>query len=113
MCVSLTHPEPQRSRGGVCSGVCGGVCLRVSAAVFAVFAGVSARRNTSGTLHLGHALHHRLRLHLHRRRRHGLGAGQQITTSLDSFKPYFSPSPYDEDAILFFVKPETCFLKVH
>jgi len=87
--------------------------LRVSAAVFAVFAGVSARRNTSGTLHLGHALHHRLRLHLHRRRRHGLGAGQQITTSLDSFKPCFSPSPYDEDAILFFVKPETCFLKVH
>jgi len=97
----------------LCVCVCGGVCLRVSAAVFAVFAGVSARRNTSGALHLGHALHHRLRLHLHRRRRHGLGAGQQITTSLDSFKPYFSPSPYDEDAILFFVKPETCFLKVH
>lgn len=74
--VSPTHPEPECSRGGVCSGVCGGVCLRVAAAVFAVFAGGSARRNASGALHLVHAPHHRLRLHLHRRRRHGLGAGQ-------------------------------------
>ncbi len=79
MFVSLTHPEPQRPRGGICSGMCGGVCLRVAAAVLAVFAGGSARRNASGALHLVHALHRRLRLHLHRRRRHGLGSGQLKT----------------------------------
>lgn len=84
----LFHPEPERSRGGVCSGVCDGVRLRVSAGVFAVFAGGSARRNASRALHLVHALHRRLRLHLHRRRRHGLGTGQKIMTILDMRSVY-------------------------
>lgn len=76
---SLAPAEPRHSRGGVRSGVCGGVCLRGSSGVFAVFAGASAGRNGTRALHLVSAPHHRLRVRLHRRRRHRLGPGQKIT----------------------------------
>lgn len=77
--VVLFVAEGQRSSGSAGCRVRGVVRLCVSAPLIAVSAGGPAGREATSALRLVHAAHHRCGLHLHRRRDHGVGAGDVLT----------------------------------